>query len=55
MVLYVYTILIINPHYIKRFSRQDGGYIQLENGEIITVSRTKKDRLFKLFEHVGKL
>lgn len=46
---------LINPHYIKRFSRQDGGYIQLENGEIITVSRTKKDRLFKLFEHVGKL
>lgn len=46
---------LINPQYMKRFSRQDGGYIQLENGEIITVSRTKKDRLFKLFEHVGKL
>jgi two-component system LytT family response regulator len=46
---------LINPHFIKRFSRQDGGYIQLENGEIISVSRTKKDQLFRLFEHVGKL
>ena len=46
---------LINPQYIKKFVRNDGGYIIMDDGEQISVSRTKKDRLFELFNHVERL
>lgn len=46
---------LINPQYIRKFIRHDGGYIVMEDGQQISVSRTKKDRLFELFANVGRL
>ncbi|WP_025764937.1 LytR/AlgR family response regulator transcription factor [Dyadobacter tibetensis] len=46
---------LINPQYIRKFVRNDGGYIIMDDGEQISVSRTKKDRLFELFNHVERL
>ena len=46
---------LINPQYIRKFIRHDGGFIVMEDGERISVSRTKKDRLFELFSHVERL
>ena len=46
---------LINPQYIRKFIRNDGGYIVMDDGEQISVSRTKKDRLFELFNTVERL
>ncbi len=46
---------LINVQYIKKFIRNDGGYILMEDGALISVSRGKKDRLFELFNSVERL
>ncbi|TDE18021.1 LytR/AlgR family response regulator transcription factor [Dyadobacter psychrotolerans] len=46
---------LINPQYIRKFIRNDGGFIVMDDGQQISVSRTKKDRLFELFANVGRL
>jgi two-component system LytT family response regulator len=46
---------LINPHYIRKFIRHDGGFIVMDDGQQISVSRTKKDRLFHLFNNIEKL
>lgn len=38
---------IVNLNFVKRFIKEDGGQIQLDNGKKITVSRRKKDRLIE--------
>ena len=39
---------IINLQYIKRYIRGDGGQIELQNGSIVSVSRSKKDEFLKV-------
>jgi two-component system LytT family response regulator len=39
---------IINLQYIKRYMRGDGGQIELQNGELVDVSRKKKEEFLKL-------
>lgn len=39
---------IINLKYIKRYIKGDGGQIELQNGELIDVSRKKKDEFLRL-------
>ncbi|MCG9911607.1 MAG: LytTR family DNA-binding domain-containing protein [Flavobacteriales bacterium] len=34
---------IINPEYLQRFVRQDGGYVVMTDGSVISVSRSRKD------------
>jgi two-component system LytT family response regulator len=34
---------IINPEYLQRFVRQDGGYVVMTDGSMISVSRSRKD------------
>jgi len=46
---------LINPQYIRKFIRHDGGFIVMDDGQQISVSRTKKDRLFELFANVRRL
>jgi two-component system LytT family response regulator len=36
---------LINPIYIKRFIKSDGGYIIMEDGSQVAVARARKDRL----------
>jgi two-component system, LytTR family, response regulator len=46
---------LVNPQFIRKFVRHDGGFIVMADGEQISVSRTKKDRLFELFNNVERL
>jgi len=39
---------IINLQYIKRYIKGDGGQIELNNGELVDVSRKKKEEFLKL-------
>jgi len=39
---------IINLHYIKKYLKGDGGQIELQNGELVDVSRKKKEEFLKL-------
>jgi len=39
---------IINLQYIKRYIKGDGGQIELNNGEMVDVSRKKKEEFLKL-------
>ena len=39
---------IINLQYIKKYMKGDGGQIELQNGELVDVSRKKKEEFLKL-------
>ncbi len=41
---------LINLKYIKKYVNTDGGYIQMDNGEIASVSKEKKKELFELLQ-----
>ena len=43
----VHNSYIVNPNRIQRYVRGDGGYLVMENGENIPVSRSKKDALVR--------
>ncbi|HMP92639.1 MAG TPA: LytTR family DNA-binding domain-containing protein [Phnomibacter sp.] len=46
---------LINPQYIKKLLRNDGGSLIMTDGAEIAISRTKKDRLYELLSGVEKL
>jgi len=46
---------LINPKYIRKFVRNDGGYLMMTDGASIPISRAKKNRLFELFVNVERL
>lgn len=50
----VHQSYLINPNYMKRFSRNDGGYIIMENKESIPVSNSKRNLIVNLFDSVKK-
>lgn len=39
---------IINLRYVKRYTKGDGGQIELQNGEIVDVSRKKKEEFLRI-------
>ncbi|WP_425389927.1 LytR/AlgR family response regulator transcription factor [Ekhidna sp.] len=43
---------IINLRFIKQYVTQDGGYIIMDNDENVSISRDKKDELFKVMQNV---
>ncbi|MEM6877791.1 MAG: LytTR family DNA-binding domain-containing protein [Bacteroidota bacterium] len=45
----VHHSYIVNLHEITRYSRADGGQLWVTNGDVIKVSRSKKEELLKLF------
>lgn len=42
---------IINLNYIKRYIKGDGGQIEMQNGNCVTVSRRKKEEFLQKFGH----
>lgn len=42
---------IINLNYIKRYIKGDGGFIELQNGNTVTVARRKKEEFLQKFGH----
>ena len=43
---------LINPEYIDKYFRGDGGYILMKDGSHLTVSRTYKDQFNELFSKI---
>jgi len=39
---------IINLNFVSKYYRSDGGYIEMNNGDIIKISRNKKDAILNL-------
>ena len=46
----IHKSYLINLRYLKRYVRQDGGYVVLENGQKLAVSRMRKQVLNALFK-----
>ncbi|MFM9911614.1 MAG: LytR/AlgR family response regulator transcription factor [Chitinophagaceae bacterium] len=42
---------IINLNFIKRYVKGDGGQIEMQNGNFVTVARRKKDEFLKTIGH----
>lgn len=45
----VHNSYIVNLDYVKKFVKGDGGYLVMESGAEVSVSRSKKAELLKLF------
>jgi len=41
---------LINLNAVKQFYRQDGGYVVMENGDSISISKEKKDEFLQAFQ-----
>ena len=41
---------LINLQYIKKYVSKDGGYILMDNGTMVSVSKDKKKELFELLQ-----
>ncbi|WP_246186409.1 LytR/AlgR family response regulator transcription factor [Phnomibacter ginsenosidimutans] len=46
---------LINPQYMRKLLRNDGGSIVMTDGSELAISRTKKDRIIELLSGVEKL
>jgi len=44
---------LINLKHIRRFSKQDGGYVVMSNGAEVSVSTRGRERLLELFEEIA--
>jgi two-component system LytT family response regulator len=49
----IHKSYLINLKYIKRFEKQDGGYVVLSGDEKIPVASRKKEELLELFEKLA--
>ncbi|MBK0382577.1 response regulator transcription factor [Pedobacter sp. SD-b] len=45
---------LINPAYLKKYIRNDGGYVLMEDGEKISVSKSNKDKITEIFDQIGR-
>lgn len=45
---------LINPLYLKKFLRNDGGYVVMEDGEKISVSKNNKDKIIDIFNQIER-
>lgn len=45
---------LINPNYLKKYHRNDGGYVIMEDDKRLPVSKSRKDLLTQLFEVISK-
>ena len=45
----VHNSHLVNLRYIRKFVRGDGGQVYLENGDVVDVSRRRKEEFLKLF------
>jgi len=42
---------LINLRHIKKYMNRDGGYIMMDNGEMVSVAKEKKKELFELLQN----
>jgi two-component system LytT family response regulator len=47
----IHKSFLINLKYVERFNIKDGGYIEMENGAVVPISRRKKDIFFQIMNN----
>lgn len=50
----IHKSYLINPNYMKKYYRNDGGYLVMQDGKSIPVSKNKKDLITNLFDAITK-
>lgn len=50
----IHKSFLINPNYMKKYYRNDGGYLVMQDGKSIPVSKNKKDLITNLFDAITK-
>lgn len=50
----IHKSFLINPNYMKKYYRNDGGYLVMQDGKSIPVSKSKKDLITNLFDAITK-
>ena len=50
----IHKSYLINPNYMKKYYRNDGGYLVMQDGKSIPVSKSKKDLITNLFDAITK-
>lgn len=53
--LRIHQSYLVNPNYMKKFSRNQGGIIIMNNNDTIPVSKSKRDLVINVFESIKKL
>jgi two-component system, LytTR family, response regulator len=51
--LRVHKSFLINPERVKKYSRKDGGFIEMENQLQIYISRQKREMILSMLERIG--
>lgn len=44
---------LINLKYIKEYSKKDGGYIVMDNNEVVSISKDKKEEFLTIVQNIG--
>ena len=50
----IHKSYLINPNYIQKYHRNDGGYLVMQTGTSIPVSNSKKELITNLFDAITK-
>ena len=50
----IHKSYLINPNYMKKYFRNDGGYIVMQDGKSIPVSKNKKELITNLFDAITR-
>ena len=45
---------LVNPAYLKKYSRSEGGYVVMDNGDQLPVSPQRKEAVVQLFEMIQR-
>lgn len=45
----IHNSFLINLNHIKKYVRGDGGYVVMNDGSTVSISRTKKNEFVELF------
>ncbi len=52
--LRIHQSYLINPNYMKKYFRNDGGGVMMENGVTLPISHSKKEEIVSLFEAIAQ-
>ena len=50
----IHKSFLINPNFMKKYYRNDGGYLVMQDGKSIPVSKNKKELITSLFDAITK-
>lgn len=50
----IHQSYLINPNFMRKYFRNDGGGVLMENGETLPISKKNKEQIMFLFERIAK-